>query len=52
MMDENVLREYGEWIDEATTKSELIDTLYDIRNDVLDDNDDDNSGGMTKILKR
>ncbi|MBQ4057465.1 MAG: hypothetical protein IJD40_00875 [Lachnospiraceae bacterium] len=53
MIDNNILNEYGEWVDEATSKSELIDILYDIRNDALDDNDDDdNNGGMTKVLRR
>ncbi len=55
MCDNNPLNDYKEWIDEATSKSELKDTLYDIRNDALDeDTDDDNEeeGGRQYTLRR
>lgn len=51
MIDENDLREYGEWVDEATSKPELKEILQDIRNDILDDNDD-NDGGRAKTLRK
>ena len=53
MINEDVLNEYGKWIDEATSKAELKDILCDIRDDILSDNDEDeDSGGMTKVLRR
>ena len=53
MINEDVLNEYGKWIDEATSKAELKDILCDIRDDILSDNDEDeDSGGMTKVLRK
>lgn len=51
MVDENDLREYEEWVNEATSKSELKEILQDIRNDILDDGDD-NEGGRVKTLMK
>lgn len=48
-MCENRMEEYISWIDEATSKSELIDILKDIKEDITTPNeyndDDDESGG-------
>ena len=56
MCDNEGLKEYASWIDEATSKEELLDTLNDIRDDLTgeydDDNDGDDEGGRQYILKR
>lgn len=45
------INDYMNWVDEATSKSELIEVLKDIKEDILvepeydDDDDDDNTGG-------
>ena len=48
MCDNERLNKYASWIDEATSKEELLDTLYDIRDDLTgeyDDDGDDDEGG-------
>lgn len=56
MCDNERLNEYLNWIDECTSKREVIDTAYDIRDDITgeyDDDDDDNEeGGRQYTLKR
>lgn len=54
MCDKEQLNEYASWIDEATSKEELLDALYDIKNDLTreDDDDNDDEGGRQYTLKR
>lgn len=55
MCDNEWLNKYASWIDEATSKEELLDTLYDIRDDLTgeyDDDGDDDEGGRQYTLKR
>ena len=55
MCDNERLNKYASWIDEATSKEELLDTLYDIRDDLTgeyDDDGDDHEGGRQYTLKR
>ncbi len=54
MCDNNLLNDYKEWIDEANSKSELKDTLYDIRNDLLDEDteEDEDGGGRQYTFRR
>lgn len=55
MCDNERLNEYASWIDEATSKEELLDTLYDIRDDLTgeyDDDGDDDEGGRQYTFKR
>ena len=53
MCDSEQLQEYASWIDEATSKEELLDTLYDIRDDVTGENDEDeDEGGRQYTLSR
>ena len=50
MCDNEWLNKYASWIDEATSKEELLDTLYDIRDDLTgeyDDDGDDDEGGYS-----
>ena len=42
MCDKEQLNEYASWIDEATSKEELLDALYDIKDDLTREDDDDN----------
>ena len=42
---------YGNWVDEASSKEELLDVLYDIENDLLSEDDDDNEGGRQYSLR-
>lgn len=50
-MCENRIEEYISWIDDATSKSELIDVLYDIKEDLTtpDEYDDEEEGGRQLI---
>lgn len=55
MCDEELLREYASWIDEANSKEDLLDALYDIRDDATgeyDDNDDEDEGGRQYTLTK
>jgi len=54
MCDNNRIQDYINWVDESTSKSELLDTLKDIREDITTENeydDDDDDGGRqyTKV---
>lgn len=51
-MDENAINDYMNWVDESTSKTELIDTLYDIKNDIESENDDEDNSGRAYIYKR
>ncbi len=53
-MCDNRIQDYINWVDESTSKSELLDTLKDIREDITTENeydDDDDDGGRqyTKV---
>ena len=50
---ENRIEEYISWIDDATSKSELIDVLYDIKEDLTtpDEYDDEEEEGGRQLIK-
>lgn len=52
MIDSDAIKEYISWVDEANSKAELIDTLKDIREDLLRDDDADNEGGKQYSLRK
>ena len=52
MCDNEQLNEYANWIDEAETKDELIEILYDIRDDLTEENDTEDGGGREYTYKR
>ena len=55
MCDNSRFDDYMQWIDESSNRSELLDTLYDIRDDILygdEDIDDGEEGGHQFTLKR
>lgn len=52
MCDNERLNEYASWINEVTSKEELLDTLYDIKDDLTGEYDDDDEGGRQYTLKR
>lgn len=51
MCDNEQLDEYASWIDEASSKDELLDILYDIRDDLTGENDEDD-GGIQYTIKK
>ena len=53
MINNDDIKEYMKWIDESTSKDELIETLKDIKTDISsDETDDDNSGGYSLTLTK
>lgn len=52
-MCEDRIEEYMSWVNEATSKIELIDVLNDIKEDITTPNeyDDDDDGGGRQLTK-
>lgn len=54
-MCDDRINEYISWVEEAKTKSELIDVLKDIKDDITLENeydDDDEDGGGRQFTKK